>query len=161
MAPYILPGHDKHGMATTKREDFLVIVIVQKHVKNHVRLTGANQRFIRRIGNALDAIELVVLQARRVGVFLAAYRMSQKPCDRNLLLQKPADRRWIFCLRINVLNCRDQTRKQYRGRDAQKEDLKRGRRLDCQKTSKSKRHHDDPKRNRYEQPVLNRTPSRN
>ena len=64
IAPYILPCHDYHGMAITKREDFLIIVVVQKHVKTPVSFILANQRIIRRIGNAFDAVELVALQAR-------------------------------------------------------------------------------------------------
>src|SRR6476661_7946299 len=108
MAPYGLSGHDKHGLATTKREDFLIsrndwivcagadIVIVHKQFKNHFRLTGADQRFIGRIGNALDAIELIVLQARNAWRCPSGNNSFQKPCDRNVLLQKPADRKWIF-----------------------------------------------------------------
>src|SRR5437899_3148119 len=116
MAPYLLPGHEKHGMATTKREDFLVTVIVQKQVETHVRLPGANQRFIGRIGNALDAIELVVLQARNTCRSPSGNNSFQKPCDRNLLLLKRADRKWMFCLRIDVLNCRDQTEHEHQRR---------------------------------------------
>ena len=71
MAPYILLGHQGKRITTTKGKDPAVVVIMQKQVQNHVRIPGANQRFIWRIVSALDAIELVILQTGRIERFFS------------------------------------------------------------------------------------------
>ena len=74
--PYILLALDNEkGILGTKRQNLAVIVIMQKQVNDWISVTLTDERFVCRIGDAFNPIELVALQVRRIGVFFTSNNM--------------------------------------------------------------------------------------
>lgn len=92
--PYILHVHDSHGCATTKREDFVTIVIVQKQLKNHVCLTGANQRFIWRIEEHRFGVEPEIVT--KLGSTAVSHQQQRDVARRATGLPAYEDRAQLF-----------------------------------------------------------------
>ena len=74
--PDILLAQDNvEGITTAKRQDFAVIVIMQKQMNDRISIPFADERFKTRIGHSFKPIELVALQVGRTGVFLTSNDM--------------------------------------------------------------------------------------
>src|SRR5438093_13225186 len=101
--PYILLGQDNlEGITPAKRQDFPVIVVMQKQVNDGISIPFADKCFKGRIVHPLNPIELVALQVGSSGALFTSNNMSYKTRDSDLHLRVVTHPEWILRFAVNV-----------------------------------------------------------